>query len=317
MKNILVTGGAGFLGSNLCKMLLTDPNNMVHCVDNLYTGRLSNIEMLLKNSRFVFSEHSVTDPIDTDINFDEIYNAACPASPPAYQFDPIGTTKTCVVGIINLLDLAVKCGAKFLQFSTSEVYGDPEVHPQVECYRGNVNPIGIRSCYDEGKRCAESLCFDYMRVYGIDVKVVRIFNTYGPNMDPKDGRVVSNFIMQALNNESLTVYGDGSQTRSICYVDDLITGIINMMDSKEHGPTNLGNPNEMTVLQLANLIINLTNSESKIIYKELPSDDPIRRKPCINKAMSTLSWKPKVSAEDGLIRTIEYFKSINKRGVNV
>lgn len=317
MKNILVTGGAGFLGSNLCKMLLTDPNNMVHCVDNLYTGRLSNIEMLLKNSRFVFSEHSVTDPIDTDINFDEIYNAACPASPPAYQFDPIGTTKTCVVGIINLLDLAVKCGAKFLQFSTSEVYGDPEVHPQVECYRGNVNPIGIRSCYDEGKRCAESLCFDYMRVYGIDVKVVRIFNTYGPNMDPKDGRVVSNFIMQALNNESLTVYGDGSQTRSICYVDDLITGIINMMDSKEHGPINLGNPNEMTVLQLANLIINLTNSESKIIYKELPSDDPIRRKPCINKAMSTLSWKPKVSAEDGLIRTIEYFKSINKREVNV
>lgn len=317
MKNILVTGGAGFLGSNLCKMLLTDPNNMVYCVDNLYTGRLSNIEMLLKNSRFIFSEHSVTDPVDININFDEIYNAACPASPPAYQYDPIGTTKTCVLGTINMLNLAVKCGAKMLQFSTSEVYGDPEVHPQVECYRGNVNPIGIRSCYDEGKRCAESLCFDYMRVYDIDVKVVRIFNTYGPNMDPKDGRVVSNFIMQALNNESLTVYGDGSQTRSICYVDDLITGIINMMDSKEHGPINLGNPNEMTVLQLANLIINLTNSESKIIYKELPSDDPIRRKPCINKAMSALSWKPKVSAEDGLIRTIEYFKSINKREVNV
>lgn len=315
MKNILVTGGAGFLGSHLCKKLLEDDNNRVICIDNLYTGSLLNIQNLIdsnsKDSRFRFIYQDINNTVLDFDEINEIYNAACPASPPAYQSDPIGTTKTCVLGTMNLLRLAVVHNAKFLQFSTSEVYGDPKVHPQEESYRGNVNPIGIRSCYDEGKRCAESLCFDYMRLYNIDVKVVRIFNTYGPNMSPNDGRVVSNFITQAINGKDLTIYGDGSQTRSICYVSDLIDGIIKMMNSDEHGPVNLGNPTELTILQLADKILELTNSRSKIKFCNLPSDDPTRRKPDIDLAINKLNWYPKVSVDDGLLETIEYFKSIN------
>lgn len=311
-KRIIVTGGTGFLGSNLCNRLIQEGNYVI-CIDNNYTGRIKNVQHLLDNKNFVFIEHDICNPID-DSNFnkiDQIYNLACPASPPAYQGKhSIETTKTCVLGILNMLDLAKKYNATFLQTSTSEVYGEPLQHPQKETYRGNVNPIGIRACYDEGKRCAESLCFDYYRHENLQIKVVRIFNTYGPNMDPKDGRVVSNFICQALNNKDITIYGDGSQTRSFCYVDDLIDGLIKMMNSENDftGPVNLGNPGEYTVKEIAEMVIFLTQSKSNITYKELPSDDPTKRRPDISLAIEKLLWSPKIKLKDGLIKTIQYFQ---------
>ena len=305
MKKILITGGAGFIGSHLCKKLLSDGNE-VFCLDNLYTGSLDNIKEFEYSKNFHFIQHDVIEKFD--IEADEIYNLACPASPPHYQNDPVKTTKTSVLGILNLLELARKCNAKLLQASTSEVYGDPMVHPQTEEYWGNVNPIGVRSCYDEGKRCAETVIMDYHRQYETNTKIVRIFNTYGPNMDINDGRVVSNFIMQALRNEDITIYGDGSQTRSFCYITDLIDGIIKLMASDYHLPVNIGNPSERTVLDLAKLIIKLTDSNSKIVYKPLPQDDPVKRKPDITKARSILNWEPKVDIESGLSNTIEYFK---------
>ena len=306
-KRVLVTGGAGFLGSNLCKRLLEDGHYVI-AVDNLYTGRIENIQPFFSNPDFEFVRHDITEPMD--IKVEEIYNAACPASPPHYQKSPTFTTKTCVQGLIHMLDMATKYHAKILQFSTSEVYGDPQIHPQPEHYRGYVNPIGIRSCYDEGKRCGEALCFDYAREFHTRVKVIRIFNTYGPNMDPKDGRVVSNLIMQALQGEDITIYGDGSQTRSFCYVDDLIEGIVRMMDSKDEitGPVNLGNPGEFTILELAEKVLRQTKSSSKIVYCPLPSDDPLQRKPVIENAKKWLGWEPKISLEKGLGPTIEYFR---------
>lgn len=306
-KRVLVTGGAGFLGSNLCKRLLEDGHYVI-AVDNLYTGRIENIQPFFSNPDFEFVHHDITEPMD--IKVEEIYNAACPASPPHYQKSPTFTTKTCVQGLIHMLDMATKYHAKILQFSTSEVYGDPQIHPQPEQYRGYVNPIGIRSCYDEGKRCGEALCFDYAREFHTRVKVIRIFNTYGPNMDPKDGRVVSNLIMQALKGEDITIYGDGSQTRSFCYVDDLIEGIVRMMDSKDEimGPVNLGNPGEFTILELAEKVLRQTKSSSKIVYCPLPSDDPLQRKPVIENAKKWLGWEPKISLEKGLGPTIEYFR---------
>ena len=306
-KRVLVTGGAGFLGSHLCKRLLEDGHYVI-AVDNLYTGRIENIQPFFSNPDFEFVQHDITEPMD--IKVEEIYNAACPASPPHYQKSPTFTTKTCVQGLIHMLDIATKYHAKILQFSTSEVYGDPQIHPQPEQYRGYVNPIGIRSCYDEGKRCGEALCFDYAREFHTRVKVIRIFNTYGPNMDPKDGRVVSNLIMQALKGEDITIYGDGSQTRSFCYVDDLIEGIVRMMDSKDEimGPVNLGNPGEFTILELAEKVLRQTKSSSKIVYCPLPSDDPLQRKPVIENAKKWLGWEPKISLEKGLGPTIEYFR---------
>lgn len=308
MKNILITGGAGFVGSNLCKRLLEEGNHII-CVDNLYTGRLVNIQALLDKPEFEFINHNIIDPLDLN-NIDEIYNLACPASPPHYQKSPTYTTKTCVLGMINMLDLATKNNAKIMQFSTSEVYGDPHVHPQVETYRGNVNPIGIRSCYDEGKRVAETLCFDYNREFGTRIKVIRIFNTYGPNMDPKDGRVVSNFIIQALKGKDITIYGDGSQTRSFCYVDDLIEGIIRMMATEDDflGPVNLGNPGEFTVKELAEIVLEKIGGDSKLVYKDLPKDDPTQRKPDISVAKQHLNgWEPTIKLQEGLLSTIEYF----------
>ena len=305
MKRILVTGGAGFVGSNLCEKLLNDGNYVI-CLDNFFTGSKANVEKFANNSNFELVNHDVTDEYLNDV--DQIYNLACPASPPHYQYDPIKTMKTSVLGIINMLELAKKCNATILQASTSEVYGNPNVHPQLESYWGNVNPIGIRSCYDEGKRCAETLMMDYHRQFGIDTKIVRIFNTYGPNMAQNDGRVVSNFILQALRNEDITIYGDGSQTRSFCYVDDLVEGLIKMMNSKLAGPVNLGNPSERTVLDFAKLIIKMTNSNSKIVNKPLPSDDPIKRRPDISLAKQELDWQPTVDIVDGLNKTIEYFK---------
>lgn len=308
MKRILITGGAGFLGSNLCSALVKEKNNYVIALDNLFTGRMENIEHLLKLDNFEFVNWDIQKPIDMEV--DQIYNAACPASPPAYQLSPTSTTKTCILGIINMLELATKNNATLLQFSTSEIYGEPMVHPQVETYRGNVNPIGIRSCYDEGKRCAESLCFDYHREFGTKIKIIRIFNTYGPKMDPKDGRVVSNFIIQALKNEDITVYGKGNQTRSFCYVDDLIRGIILMMNSSDEisGPVNLGNPGEFTILDLAEKVIRKTNSSSKIIYCPLPGDDPTQRRPDIAKAKKLLEWEPLIDLEHGLDSTIQYYQ---------
>lgn len=306
MKRILVTGGAGFVGSNLCEKLLNDGNYVI-CLDNFFTGSKANVEKFANNSNFELVNHDVTDEYLNDI--DQIYNLACPASPPHYQYDPIKTMKTSVLGIINMLELAKKCNATILQASTSEVYGNPNVHPQLESYWGNVNPIGIRSCYDEGKRCAETLMMDYHRQFGIDTKIVRIFNTYGPNMAQNDGRVVSNFILQALRNEDITIYGDGSQTRSFCYVDDLVEGLIKMMNSKLAGPVNLGNPSERTVLDFAKLVIELTNSKSKIINRPLPSDDPTKRRPDISLAKQELGWEPTVDIVEGLNKTIEYFKS--------
>lgn len=309
MNRVLVSGGAGFLGSHLCERLLGEGNYVI-CMDNLFTGSKNNIEHLMRNPDFEFICHDVTEPIYVDV--DRIYNLACPASPPHYQYDPIKTAKTSVYGAINMLGLAKHCNARILQASTSEVYGDPLVHPQPESYRGNVNTIGIRSCYDEGKRMAETLFFDYHRQHDVDIKVIRIFNTYGPRMNPQDGRVVSNFIVQALKGEDITIYGDGTQTRSFCYVDDLIEGMVRMMDSRDGftGPVNLGNPGEFTMKQLAELILSATGSKSGIVYRELPSDDPTQRKPVIDLAMKELGWKPTIKLEDGLKRTIEYFKTI-------
>ena len=310
MNRILVTGGAGFVGANLCERLVQNPDNYVIALDNLFTGRLQNLEMCRQYKNFEFIEADVQNPIDIEVN--QIYNAACPASPPAYQESPTNTTKTCVYGVINMLELAKKYHAVLLQFSTSEVYGEPEIHPQVETYRGNVNPDGIRSCYDEGKRVAESLCFDYHREFGVKVKIIRIFNTYGKYMDSDDGRVISNFITQALKGEDITVYGDGTQTRSFQYVDDLIEGIIRMMnESREDflGPVNLGNPDEFTMLELADMVLEKTESKSKIIYKPLPGDDPTRRQACIDVARRELNgWEPKIALSEGLDRSIAYFK---------
>lgn len=307
-RRILVTGGAGFLGSHLCDRLLQEGNEVI-CLDNLFTGSKDNIRHLFTNPGFEFIRHDVVQPVYVEV--DQIYNLACPASPPHYQYDPIHTAKTSVMGAWNMLGLAKRVHARILQASTSEIYGDPMVHPQVESYWGNVNPIGIRSCYDEGKRMAETLFFDYNRQHDVDIKVVRIFNTYGPRMNPKDGRVISNFIVQALKNKDITVYGDGKQTRSFCYVDDLIDGICRMMNSDDFtGPVNLGNPGEFTMLELAEKIIKLTGSHSHIIHCPLPSDDPTQRKPDILLADTKLGWNPKIPLEEGLKKTIEYFIKI-------
>lgn len=311
MKRILVTGGAGFIGSNLCRRLLAEGNYVI-CVDNLYTGRMVNIEEFVGQENFEFINHNIIEPLDIS-RIDEIYNLACPASPPHYQKSPTYTTKTCILGVINMLELATKNHAKIMHFSTSEVYGDPHVHPQVETYRGNVNPIGPRACYDEGKRCAETLCFDYHREYGTKIKVIRIFNTYGPGMDPEDGRVVSNLIIQALKGEDITLYGDGKQTRSFCYVDDLVEGIVRMMASEDAfmGPVNLGNPGEFTIKELADFILEMIPTKSKVVYMDLPKDDPMQRKPDITLAHEMLDgWSPKIALKEGLEFTIEYFKTI-------
>lgn len=309
MNRVLVTGGAGFLGSHLCERLLKEGNDVI-CVDNLFTGSKDNIRHLMTNPYFEFIRHDITEPLYVEV--DEIYNLACPASPVYYQFDPIKTAKTSVIGATNMLGLAKRVHARILQASTSEVYGDPEVHPQPESYRGCVNPIGVRSCYDEGKRMAETLFFDYYRQYNLDIKVMRIFNTYGPRMRPNDGRVVSNFIVQALSGQDVTVYGDGRQTRSFCYVDDLIEGMYRLMNSRDGftGPVNIGNPSEFTMLELAEEIMRLTNSDSKIIFEKLPQDDPIQRKPVIDLAKQELGWEPHIALEEGLKRTIDYFKKV-------
>ncbi len=309
MKRILVTGGAGFLGSHLCERLLNAENEVL-CVDNFYTGRRANIVHFLSNPMFEVLRHDICFPLYVEV--DEIYNLACPASPVHYQFDPVQTTKTSVHGAINMLGLAKRVKAKILQASTSEVYGDPSVHPQKESYWGNVNPVGLRSCYDEGKRCAETLFFDYYRQHRLRIKVARIFNTYGPRMHPNDGRVISNFIMQALQGKPITVYGDGSQTRSFCYVDDMIDALIRLMNTSDDftGPINLGNPKEFSILELANMVIELTKSRSKIVFKPLPEDDPVQRQPDISLAKKVIKWKPTVSLQDGLKETIKYFKRL-------
>ena len=309
MKRILVTGGAGFIGSHLCTRLIEE-GNIVICLDNFFTGSKENISYLIGHPRFELIEHDIINPFWTDV--DEIYNLACPASPIHYQHDPIQTAKTSVMGAINMLGLAMRLDAKILQASTSEVYGDPIVHPQPESYWGNVNPVGYRSCYDEGKRCAETLFMDYHRQNDVRVKIIRIFNTYGARMLPNDGRVVSNFILQALNNEDITIYGDGKQTRSFQYIDDLIEGMIRMMDTEDDftGPVNLGNPNEFPVLDLAKKIISMTGSSSRIVFKPLPDDDPKQRQPDITLAKEKLNWEPTIELEDGLKRMIEYFKNV-------
>ena len=307
MKKLLITGGAGFLGSHLCDRLLAAGHDVL-CVDNFFTGSKANIEHLLKHPRFELMRHDVTFPLYVEV--DEIYNLACPASPVHYQFDPVQTTKTSVHGAINMLGLAKRVKAKILQASTSEVYGDPEMHPQPEAYWGRVNPVGMRSCYDEGKRCAETLFFDYWRQHAVRIKVARIFNTYGPRMHPNDGRVVSNFIVQALRGEDITVYGDGQQTRSFCYVDDLIEGLILLMDTADDltGPVNIGNPREFTIRELAEQVVKLTGTQSKIIFKPLPADDPRQRQPDIALASSKLGWQPRTELAPGLERTIRYFR---------
>lgn len=313
-KRVIVTGGAGFLGSTLVDRLI-DRGDEVICVDNLYTGRSENIAHLKDHPRFVFLNHNIIEAVNVDGEIDEIYNLASPASPPHYQRDPIFTMQTSVYGSINMLNLAREKKAKILQASTSEVYGDPTIHPQPESYWGNVNTIGIRSCYDEGKRAAESLFFDYHRTHNVDIKVMRIFNTYGPRMDPKDGRVVSNFIVQALQGHDITIYGDGSQTRSFCYVDDLLDGLQALMASPIHvtGPTNIGNPDEFTVLELAHKVIELTHSSSKIVCLPLPQDDPQQRQPDLTKANAELGWHPQIKLDQGLPKTVEYFASQLKR----
>lgn len=306
-KTILVTGGAGFIGSHLCHRLL-ETGNRVLCLDNYFTGSKENIRDLIGHPHFELIRQDVVSSLDFEL--DQIYNLACPASPVHYQYNPVKTIQTSVLGAMNVLELARNKKARVLQASTSEVYGDPLVHPQIEGYWGHVNPIGVRSCYDEGKRCAETLFFDYHRYYGVDIKVIRIFNTYGPNMHPQDGRVVSNFIVQALNGEDITIYGDGKQTRSFCYVDDLVRGMMLMMnlESAFVGPVNLGNPAEFTMLELAEMILKLTGSKSKLVFKPLPQDDPKQRRPDISLANTKLSWSPKVTLEEGLIRTIDYFR---------
>jgi UDP-glucuronate decarboxylase len=308
VKRILVTGGAGFLGTHICERLLARGDRVV-CLDNYYTGAKSNVEKLIGRNQFELVEQSVCDPLTGE--FDEIYNFACPASPPHYQADPIYTFKTSVLGTLNMLELAERTGAKILQASTSEVYGDPTVHPQKESYWGNVNTIGIRSCYDEGKRGAETLIYDFQRSRGVNVRVVRIFNTYGPGMNPEDGRVVSNFIIQALKGEDITIYGDGSQTRSFCYRDDLVEGIIRLMDAPDNVsfPVNIGNPGEFTIRELAEIVIELTGSGSKLVFMPLPQDDPTQRCPDINRAQEYLGWTPKIALRDGLEKTIEYFRT--------
>jgi len=308
-KRILVTGGAGFIGSHLCERLLNEGNDVI-CVDNFFTGRKRNIVHLLDNPYFEIVRHDITLPLYIEV--DEIYNLACPASPIYYQFDPVQTTKTSIIGAINMLGLAKRLKIKILQASTSEVYGDPEIHPQPESYRGNVNTIGPRACYDEGKRCAETLFFDYKRQHNLKIKVIRIFNTYGPRMRPDDGRVISNFIVQALKGQDITVYGDGSQTRSFCYVDEMVEGIVKIMGSGDEftGPVNLGNPREFTILELAEKIISFTNSKSKIIYEPLPEDDPIQRQPNIDLAKKELKWEPKIQLDEGLKKTINYFERL-------
>ncbi|MBQ7734466.1 MAG: SDR family oxidoreductase [Bacteroidales bacterium] len=309
MKKILVTGGAGFLGSHLCERLLNEGNEVI-CIDNYFTGNKRNIVHLMDNPYFEVIRHDITSPFYIEV--DEIYNLACPASPIHYQYNPIKTVKTSVMGSINMLGLAKRIHAKVLQASTSEVYGDPVVHPQPEEYWGNVNPIGVRSCYDEGKRCAETLFFDYHRQNNVRIKVVRIFNTYGPRMHPNDGRVVSNFIMQALRGEDITLYGDGSQTRSFCYCDDLIDGLIRMMNTDDSviGPINIGNPKEFTIKQLAELVIELTGSKSKLVFLPAPADDPQQRQPVIDQAKEILHWEPTIPLREGLMKTIEYFKQL-------
>ena len=308
-KRVLVTGGGGFLGSHLCDRLVNMGYDVL-CVDNFFSGSKKNIAHLLEKTNFELIRHDIVHPLYLEV--DEIYNLACPASPIHYQYNPVKTIKTNIMGSINMLGLAKRVKAKILQASTSEVYGNPERHPQNESYWGNVNPIGLRACYDEGKRCAETLFFDYHRQNKVRIKVIRIFNTYGPRMHPKDGRVISNFIVQALTNKDITVYGDGSQTRSFCYVDDMIEGIIKMMETPDNitGPINLGNPEEKSVLEIAELILKLCKSKSKIVFLPLPKDDPVRRKPDISLAKKVLKWEPKIPLEEGLKRTIEYFKSI-------
>ena len=309
-KRILITGGAGFLGSHLCERLLKEGNEIL-CLDNFFTGTKKNITHLMDDHNFEIIRHDVEFPIHLEV--DEIYNLACPASPPHYQYNPIHTNKTSVLGAINMLGLAKRNNAKIMQASTSEVYGDPHVHPQTEDYWGNVNPIGIRSCYDEGKRCAETLFFDYYREHGLKIKVARIFNTYGPNMHPNDGRVVSNFIIQALKGEDITIYGDGSQSRSFCYVDELIDGFIRLMATDDFtGPVNLGNPVEFTIKELAETIIQMTNSKSKLSLNPLPQDDPKQRQPDITLAKKELNWEPKIKLEKGLVKTIQYFDKLLK-----
>ncbi|MFQ5621762.1 MAG: UDP-glucuronic acid decarboxylase family protein [Paracoccaceae bacterium] len=308
-KRVLVTGGAGFLGSHLCDRLVAEGHEVL-CLDNYFTGRRANVAHLMTEANFELIRHDVTFPLYVEV--DEIYNLACPASPVHYQYDPVQTTKTSVHGAINMLGLAKRTGAKILQASTSEVYGDPEIHPQTEDYWGNVNPVGPRSCYDEGKRCAETLFFDYYRQHALPIKVARIFNTYGPRMHPDDGRVVSNFVMQALRGEPITIFGDGSQTRSFCYVDDLIDGLVRLMEAPGEvtGPINIGNPTELTILGLARKVIEMTGSASQIINEALPQDDPVRRKPDIARARELLGWEPKVTLDEGLEPTISYFSRI-------
>lgn len=309
MKRILVTGGGGFLGSHLCDKLIAAGHEVL-CVDNFFTGRRQNIHHLMDHRNFELLRHDITFPLYVEV--DEIYNLACPASPIHYQFDPVQTTKTSVIGAMNMLGLAKRLKIKILQASTSEVYGDPEIHPQPESYRGNVNPLGPRACYDEGKRCAETLFFDYHRQHKVPIKVMRIFNTYGPRMHPNDGRVVSNFIVQALKGEDITIYGDGMQTRSFCYVDDNIEGMYRLMNSRDGftGPVNIGNPGEFTMLELANLVIELTNSTSKLVFLPLPQDDPMQRKPVIDLAKKELGWEPTVPLREGLVKTIDYFEGV-------
>lgn len=307
---IAITGGAGFVGSHLCKKLLNEDNE-IFCIDNFYTGCNNNIKNLKSNPNFHLIISDISKPINFASRFDQIYNLACPASPPHYQRDPVFTMKTNVIGVNNMLELAKETGAKILQASTSEIYGDPLVHPQTEDYWGNVNPLSVRGCYDEGKRAAETLCYDYNKQYGIDAKIIRIFNTYGPFMDKNDGRVISNFIMQALNNKPLTIYGDGTQTRSFQYIDDLIEGMTKLMNSKFSGPYNIGNPIEYSMNDIANIIIEKTSSKSNIVYEKLPECDPKQRKPDISKAIKDLEWSPKINLHQGLDQTINYFKSIN------
>jgi len=313
IKKIIITGGAGFIGSHLCKKILNEGHKVI-CIDNLFTGSKYNIKNLLVNKNFKFINHDITNPFFED-NVDEIYNLACPASPIHYQFNPIKTIKTCTLGVINMLGLAKKNNAKILQASTSEIYGDPKIHPQKEDYNGNVNLLGPRACYDEGKRCSETLFMDYHRAHKLKIKIIRIFNTYGPNMAVGDGRVISNFINQAIKNQDITIYGDGSQTRSFMYIDDLINAMIKMMETNKNiiGPINLGNPNEITINNLAELVIKLTNSDSKIVFKSLPSDDPKKRNPDIIMANKILGWNPSLELKEGLNSTINYFNKINER----